>query len=141
MIVATSPAPLTRSRYWASSASAVVSAVHQRATCGWASQASRAGRSDWVIGRSAIIFVTLQNWLRRTGIIEVVAYTLCALVARQPVGVVLQAETGLGAVELAQGFWLLPLGRSARLELGGRTGIEDLARHASLAGPVGYLEA
>jgi len=28
--------------------------------------------------------------LRRTGIIEVVAYTLCALVARQPVGVVLR---------------------------------------------------
>ncbi len=69
------------------------------------------------------------------------AYTLCALVARQPVGVVLQAETGLGAVELAQGFWLMPLGRTARLELGGPAGIEDLARHASLAGPVGYLEA
>ncbi len=47
------------------------------------------------------------------------AYTLCALVARQPVAVVLQAEAGLGAVELAQGFWLLPLDRSARAELGG----------------------
>src|SRR5712691_6502307 len=89
--------------------------------------------------------------------IGVMAYTLCALVARQPVAVVLQAEAGLGAVELAQGFWLLPLDRSARAELGGlessasssagdgfwclTAGIEALARNASLAGPVGYLEA
>lgn len=81
------------------------------------------------------------------------AYTLCALVARQPVAVVLRAEAGLGAVELAQGIWMVPLGRSARVELGGpdpgasegfwslTSGIEALARHASLAGPVGYLEA
>jgi hypothetical protein len=90
--------------------------------------------------------------LRRPGIIEVVAYTLCALVARPPAAVVLRAEAGLGAVELAQGLWMVPLGRSARGELGEReagvsgfwcltAGIEGLARHASLAGPVGYLEA
>jgi hypothetical protein len=54
-----------------------------------------------------------------------VAYTLCALAARQPVAVVLRAEAGLAG----DGFWCLT------------AGIEDLARHASLAGPVGYLEA
>src|SRR5262245_14833474 len=65
MMVSFSPSGPIRSRYWASSASAVVSGVHQRATCGSPSQVAILGTSSSVIGRMLIAIGSsypVANW-------------------------------------------------------------------------------
>jgi hypothetical protein len=82
------------------------------------------------------------------------AYQLCAMAGRQPVIQAAGAATGVRAVELRQGIWLLPITRP--LWAGGDTAgavpfgqnfyllsaeIEAIACQASRAGLVAYLEA
>lgn len=81
-------------------------------------------------------------------------YSLYALVAKESVIRVLQAGTGIRPVELTQGLWLLPLSealRPSRSDTEARpfgtvfwcltSEVESLARRASAAGLVAYLEA
>ena len=80
-------------------------------------------------------------------------YSLYALAAREAAIRVAHASSGNGAVELAQGIWLLPITEAMRSGSGAGTKpfgdvfwclmpeVEALARRASLAGLVAYLEA
>ncbi len=88
------------------------------------------------------------------GIIDAVAYSLYGLAARKAAIRAAQAGSGVRPVELAQGIWLLPLSdamQSADYGTGIRpygdvfrgltSEVEQLARRASRAGAVAYLEA
>jgi hypothetical protein len=89
----------------------------------------------------------------RPGIIEFVGYSLYALAAREAAIRAAEADLGMSAAELAQGIWLLPITEAMRS--GDAAGakpfgdvfwcltpqVEALARRASSAGLVAYLEA
>ena len=102
-----------------------------------------------------------QNRLRQeaaravvSGIIMAMAYQLCAMAGRRPVIQAAGARTGVRAVELGQGIWLLPITRALRAGWGaagampfGQTflflsaEIEAIACQVSRIGLVAYLEA